>query len=226
MSGFSDDGQWWWDGTTWVATAEVVLPQLQATEFEQSGKLKTARDRMKNTEWLFWARTIVPLVAATSTALLVVGQRAFRDYRSWKLEQLALATTFLLGPNEPMLAGEASLGPEFSEDPPSRNLAVAVTAAHVLVFRFDSGDGQPRWIALAGRGTDVKLEYIRPLHWARILDATGRPAPGPGGVVFGPALMVSGANGQWAIVGFPSVFKPEPVLEAWRQATNGTAITG
>jgi hypothetical protein len=226
MSGFSEDGQWWSDGTTWVATAQVVLPQLQATEFEQSGKLKTARDRTRNTQWLSWADTIVPLVAASRTALLVIGQRAFRDYRSWKLEQLALATTYLLGPNEPMLAGEASLGPEFSDDSLARNLAVAVTAAHVLVFRFDSGDGQPRWVALAGRRTDVKLEYVRLLHWARILDATGRPVLGPGALVFGPALMVSGANGQWAIVGFPNVFKPEPVLEAWRQGADGAAKTG
>jgi hypothetical protein len=29
-----------------------------------------------------------------------------RDYRSWTLEQLALATAYLLGPDEPMLAGE------------------------------------------------------------------------------------------------------------------------
>ena len=31
VSGFTDDGQWWWDGTTWVATAQVVLPQLPTT---------------------------------------------------------------------------------------------------------------------------------------------------------------------------------------------------
>ena len=39
---FSDDGQWWWDGTTWIATSQIVLPQLPVTEFEKSGRLKGA----------------------------------------------------------------------------------------------------------------------------------------------------------------------------------------
>jgi hypothetical protein len=34
---------------------------------------------------------------------------ALRDYRSWRLEQVVLATAFLLGPDEAMLAGETSL---------------------------------------------------------------------------------------------------------------------
>lgn len=28
MSGFSDDGQWWWDGQQWIATSQVVIPEL------------------------------------------------------------------------------------------------------------------------------------------------------------------------------------------------------
>jgi len=39
-------------------------------------------------------------------------------------------------------------------------LAVAVTAAHVLVFRMESLDDQPRWIALACRSVDVKIELV------------------------------------------------------------------
>jgi len=128
-----------------------------------------------------------------------------RDYRSWKLEQLALATAYLLGPHEAMLAGETSLLDSQTTSRVTRDLAVAVTAAHVLVFGIDSLDGQPRWVALAGRPTDVKIE-LRSL-------------------VFGlfPAIWISCANAQWRIRGTPSVFKPEPVVEAWRQATTRMA---
>ncbi len=54
MGQFSDDGQWWWNGTTWVATAQVVLPQLPMTGFEQSGKLETARGHLRKGGWLNW----------------------------------------------------------------------------------------------------------------------------------------------------------------------------
>jgi hypothetical protein len=32
---------------TWIATAQIVLPQLPVTEFEQSGRLNGARRSMK-----------------------------------------------------------------------------------------------------------------------------------------------------------------------------------
>jgi hypothetical protein len=51
------------------------------------------------------------------------------------MEQLALAAAYLLGPDEPMLAGEMSRYDVW--DGWARNLAVAVTAAHVIVFRID-----------------------------------------------------------------------------------------
>jgi hypothetical protein len=76
MGQFSDDGQWWWDGTTWVATAQVVLPQLPMTEFERSGKLEIARGRRKNSERLYWANTFPPLAWLTGSAFLVVAPRA------------------------------------------------------------------------------------------------------------------------------------------------------
>jgi hypothetical protein len=85
------------------------------------------------------------------------------------------------------------------------DLAVAVTAAHVLVFGIDSLEGQPRSVALVGRPTDVKMK-LRSL-------------------VFGldPSLLISSEKGQWRIRGTPSVFRPEPVLEAWRQAATRMA---
>jgi hypothetical protein len=216
VSGFSDDGQWWWDGTTWVPTAQVVLPQLPMTEFERSGKLAIARGRRKNTERLYWAHMFPPLAWLTGSALFVVGMRAARAYQSWTIEQLALATAYLLGPDEPMLAGEggtlAADQFDFSRSagfpPLRRDLGVAVTAAHVLVFRIDSVDGQPRWIALAARSGDVTIDVLRGIRNTR------------NGIEVGPDLVVSGWNGQWTMSG-SSWFKPDPVLEAWRQATKG-----
>jgi hypothetical protein len=91
----------------------------------------------------------------------------------------------------------------------SRDLAVAVTAAHVLVFRIDSAEGQPRWIALAGRATDLKIEARTGL--------SGR---------LWPALEVTRPKARWTIQGFHGdKFNPDPVLDAWRQAANRTAKT-
>jgi len=202
MGQFSDDGLWWWDGTTWIATAQIVLPQLPVTEFEQSGKIKGARSFMRRSSLFVFGNTSISL----GLIFLFPWLAALRDYRSWKLEQLALATAHLLGPYEAMLAGETSLlDSHIVNGSVTRDLAVAVTAAHILVFGIDSLDGQPRWIALAGRATDVKIE--------------GRS------LVFGlyPALWISSGNRQWRIRGMPSVFRPEPVLEAWRQAATRRA---
>ncbi len=204
MSGFSDDCRWWWDGTTWVATPQVVLPQLPPTEFELSGKLKRLRDRRRKGRWLFWtfSFTLPSFLQSPSPDVLPYAG----DYRLWTLEQLALATTYLLGPDEPMLAGETSIYDVV--DSWTRDLAVAVTAGHVVVFRIDSVDGQPRWILLVGRPADVKMES----RWGvfRFL---------------WPAVTVSGWNGRWTIQGQPGLFKAEPVLEAWRQAVRGTMHT-
>ena len=197
MGQFSDDGLSWWDGTTWIATAQILLPQMALTDFEQSGKLKGARKFMNRSALFLWGNT------STNLALIFLFPwlAALRDYRSWRLEQLALATAYLLGPDEPMLAGETSLLDSHIAGRMSRlDLGVAVTAAHILVFRIDSLDGQPRWVALAGRPPEVKMK-LRSL-------------------VFGldPALLINCGNEEWRIRGTPSVFKPEPVLEAWRQA--------
>jgi hypothetical protein len=202
MGQFSDDGLWWWDGTTWIATAQIVLPQLPVTEFERSGKLQGARSFMRRGSLFLYGNTFISL----GLIFLFPWLAALRDYRSWKLEQVALATAHLLGPHEPMLAGETSLkDSHIAEAFVTRDLAVAVTAAHVLVFDIDSLDGQPRWVALASRPIDVKLELCS--------------------LLFGlyPSLMISSGNGQWRIRGTPTVFRPEPVLEAWRQAATRMA---
>lgn len=194
---FSDDGMWWWDGTTWIATAQIVLPQLPLTEFEQSGKLQGARSFMRRWAWVISGNTSTGL----AVILLLPWLSALRDYRAWKVEQLALATAHLLGPNESMVAGETSLlDSHVAEGLWAMDLAVVVTAGHILVFRIDSLDGQPRWVALAGRPADVEIK-LRSL-------------------VFGldPTLLISCASGKWLIRGIPTVFKPAPVLEAWQAA--------
>jgi len=38
-----------------------------------------------------------------------------------------------------------------------------------------------------------------------------------------PALLVTGRNGPLVIGGLPRMFKPQPVLDAWRQAAGGVA---
>jgi hypothetical protein len=208
MGQFSDDGQWWWDGNAWVATSQVVLPQLPMTEFEQSGKLEPARSSLRKIQWLSWANScsIQPITALTGIALLNVLQPTLRDFRSWRLEQLALATAYLLGPDEPMLAGEPASA---TVDSATSILALAISAAHVLVFRIDSLDGQSRWVvALARRAADVKIELVT-VAWG-FLYAT---------------LIVKVGQERWEIRGWPGVFKPEPVLDAWRRAANSAVTT-
>ncbi|HYM97965.1 MAG TPA: hypothetical protein VET26_11745 [Candidatus Sulfotelmatobacter sp.] len=213
MGRFSDDGMWWWDGDTWVATAQIVLPQFPPTEFEQSGKVERARRDMRKSEWLSWANScaLEPITAITGIALLSVLQPALRDYRSWRLEQLALATAYLLGPTEPMLAGEpASTTVDEARVGLARArgsyLAIAVTSTHLIVFRIDSPDGQPRWVALARRPSDVQVELVTVAR----------------GLLYS-ALIVTVGPERWEIRGLPGVFKPQPVVDAWRRAVNAAA---
>jgi hypothetical protein len=206
---FSDDGQWWWDGQSWVATSQVTLPQLPMTAFEKSGKLNDARSLMRKREGLLAVETVAGSGVSAPTSLiglalavpyLVQQQRAFRDYRLWTLEQLALAVSYLLGPDEAMLAGETTMFATFIMATAKRDFAVAVTAAHVLIFRIDFLDGQPRWVVLAARPSEVRIEL----------------RSGPFG--YNPMLVVMYGTNQWQIRGYQKVFQPEPVFQAWRQA--------
>jgi hypothetical protein len=203
MGQLSDDCQWWWDGATWVATAQVVLPQLPMTEFEKSGRLELARADKRKGQRRFWGLTALLL---GFNGLSAVNLEGSGGYRTWTMEQLTLATVYLLGPGEPMVAGEVSVYDVW--DAWVRDLAVAVTASHVLVFRIDSVEGQPRRIVLAGRANDVSM----------------RARTGLFGWLW-PALEVSVRNRRWTIHGFQGEFNPNPVLEAWRQAVRATVTT-
>ena len=203
MGQFSDDGRWWWDGRTWVATAQIVLPQLPITEFERSGRLARARADLANGRRAFWSWVV--LLGGNIPGLMPVNRRGFREYRTWTIEQLALATDLLLGPGETMVAGEVSSYDYW--DNWTRNLAVAVTAAHVIVFRIDHRDGQPRWIAMAARMTDVTMERVTVLF----------------GLMY-QALRVTGPTGRWDILGFQAhKFDPQPVIDAWRKGVGAVA---
>jgi len=200
VSGFSDDGYWWWSGTAWVPTAEVVLPDLPKTELEKSGRVELARQDRLAGRGPFWRASFL----WSFIGIDPVNRRGFDGYRTWTLEQVALATTYLLGPDEPLVAAEVSVYDLW--DAWSRDLAIAVTAAHVVIFVIDSVDGQPRWVGLAARATDVKIA-TQPGLFQR----------------FWPALVVTRRNLRWLIKGFfGDKFNPDPVLDAWRQAAKHT----
>ena len=205
MSGFSDDCQWWWDGQRWLPTSQVVLPQLPPTEIERSGRLALARADLAKGRPGFWWWTLL----LSSLWISPVNRRGFREYRTWTIEQLELAVAYLLGPDEPMLAGEVSRYDAW--DGWNRNRAIAVTPAHVIIFRIDHLDGQPRWIAMAARVKDVRMRRLS--------------------VLFGFGhqwIEVTGPTGRWTIMAFAGDedFDAEPVLEAWRKAVAGGVRTG
>ena len=213
MGQFSDDGRWWWDGAQWIATSQVVLPDLPMTDFERSGKLSRSRRLMRRHMWLYWLNTGGSLLAGTLWSAL--AGPALQGYRTWTLEQLALATAYVLGPDEPMLAGEVSiLMPTGLASPFERDFAVAVSAAHVLVFRLDSFDGQPRWLALAARpaGVEISKRWTGGVRRQRVLSVY-------------PELRIKAVESEWSILLTPLVSDAKPVLEAWRRASGATAAT-
>lgn len=159
-----------------------------------------ARDLRQGGRRLFWAL----LPSQLGGLRITLGAR---DYRSLTLEQLALATAYVLGPDESMLAGEVMIYDLV--DSWARGLAVAVTAAHVVVFRIDHVEGQPRSVALAARLTDVRI-------WAR---------SGLFGYLW-PALVIIGWNGRWTIWGYQGAFEPAHLLDVWRKAAKRAVSMG
>ena len=202
VSGFSDDGRWWWDGTVWVSATSVVLPRLPPTDFEKSGQLELARAELRKGQRDFWKWN---LVGGLFFDLSTQNAYGAPGYRTWTLQQAELATTYLLGPDEPMLAGEVNMYALW--DYYTRDYVVVVTAAHVLVLRIDSLEGQPRWVVLAARANDVKIE-ARGGWFGRLW----------------PGLAVTGRTGRWTINGYVG-FNPGPLINAWRQAATATANT-
>lgn len=201
MGQFSEDGQWWWDGAEWIPTSQVVIPDLAIPQSEAT--VLALRD------WhLLGDLNNVTRQSSIGLPFVMAERRAFGEFRKWTLVQLASATAHLVGPDEPMVAGETALyRPIFSVITYTayRDLAVVVTAAHILVLRFDRFDGQPRWVSLAARPTEVTLEVF-------------------GRVVGVHTTIVVLHGGQsWSIKGTMRIAQPDPVIAAWKTAV-ATAV--
>jgi hypothetical protein len=205
---FSPDGSTWWDGTRWVPTSEthIVGPE---TEFERSGRLKAARRLMTIRDWAFAGFYLaglsvfgIPLIPLVLVVYVVAQYRAFKGYREWTLELMALATAKLLDADEPMLAGETTLRALSGFWPrQKRDVAIAVTRDHVLLYLFDSFDHPAMRVIFGARAAEVELMLISGMT-QRTLAATH-------------------SGRRWWITGIRGIFKGEAVLEAWRNSRLG-----
>jgi hypothetical protein len=204
VSQFSEDGQWWWNGAQWIPTSQIVIPDLAIPQSEST--VQSMRDRQllgdanKMTLWQTFLG--VPFVLAERSA--------FSELRTWTLQQLASATTYLLGTGEPMLAAETGLYRpvvRFLSYTAYRDLAVVVTAAHVLVLRFDRFEGQPRWVSLAAKPVEVRFEVF--------------------GAVVGvyATIVVHHGAQSWVIKGQTGIAQPAPVVAAWKSAVAAAVRT-
>lgn len=200
VSGFSPDGQWWWDGRQWTVVSQVVIPDLPEAQTERARQLIARRDQLRDAGSLAgWPIFPAALSLLAGIPYLVVERRFFQAYRQWALDMLGSATSYLFGPDEPLVAGEPSVTRPLFSQLAIPDLGVVVTAAHVLVLRMDQVNGQPRWIALAARADAVQVE-----------------APTP--VFSQPTIIVRSGSQWWSIQGSPRVMRPEPVVTAWKSA--------
>ena len=144
----------------------------------------------------------IPLLPLFLIAYYVVQYSAFNGYRTWTLELLTLATSQLLGPDEPMLAGETMLCVNVSVlHTVRRDFAVAATKGHILMFWFTHYDSPVCRVVFVASPDEVDMTVRRGLTGLKIL-----------------VIRYSGA--WWVLRGSRGVFKPEQVLQAW---SNGSA---
>lgn len=201
MSQFSDDGQWWWDGRAWVATSQVVIPDLPATD-----RLTELEARVKPHRLLDDANLAAYFVPAGGWALsktlvwpwLFSYRSAFRAYREWAIEQFKSATTYLLGPDEPVLAAEVGIYSEILIGKVWGGNAVVVTARHVLILANDSPLGRPRRVLLAAHPTQVRMQE----HAGGILNAY-------------PTILVNAGGQVWSIKGMNGIIQTRPLIATW-----------
>jgi hypothetical protein len=204
MGQFSDDGQWWWDGKQWIAVSQIVIPELQVADTEGLERMQQYRQLGMGTLVTGVAGNLSRPMGTISAALLVpflIFQRpTFRAYRASLLEQVAAATAYLLGPDEPMVAGEVSVWLYPVAGIVSGDLAVAVTRRHVLVLWINVSTGRPQRVALAARPRDVNIVFTWGFLWGY------------------PTVSVYQRPSVWQIGGAFGILQREPVLAAWRQA--------
>jgi hypothetical protein len=204
VSGFSDDGHWWWDGQAWVATSQIVIPDLPATERAKELETQVNRYRLLDKANLY--SYFVPFGGWSLQSTLVwpwlfTYRRAFRAYREWTLEQFTSATAYLLGPDEPVLAAEVGLYSEILIGQVWGGSAVVVTAQHVLILANDKPVGRPRRVLLAARTSQVGMRQ----HAGGILNAY-------------PTILVSSGGQVWPIKGMNGIIQAGPLIAAWWRA--------
>jgi hypothetical protein len=198
---FSDDGQWWWDGQAWVATSQIVIPDLPATERTKELETRVKPHRLLDKANLY--AYFVPFDGWSLNSTLVwpwlfTYRRAFRAYREWTLEQFKSATTYLLGPDEPVLAAEVGLYAEILIGQVWGGHAVVVTDQHVLILANDKALGRPRRVLLAAHPRQVGMRE----HAGGILNAY-------------PTILVSARAQVWPIKGMNGIIQPGPLIAAW-----------
>ena len=214
MGAFSPDGLWWWDGANWVPTREIPLT-IPETEFERSGRLKQARRLLLIREWLAVVGYVgvgsvlgISLIPFLVIAIMVVQHRAFRAYREWTLELLTSATAQLLGPDEPVLAGETMVWAPVTFIPSlQRDFAVGITRAHVLMFWFSHYDSRVCRVVFAARPQDVEMRQFYGFLWVK------RLAVGYGGR-------------WWVLKGIWGAFEPEQAVQAWSTSRQELVLAG
>lgn len=204
MSGFSDDSQWWWDGLAWVATSQLVIPDLPATDRLAELEARVRPHRLLDDMNL--AAYFVPtggwsLGSTLAWPWLFTYRSGFRAYREWTLEQFKSATTYLLGPDEPALAAEVGIYSEILIGKVWGGNAVVVTAQHVLILANDTPLGRPRKILLVAHPTQVEMRE----HAGGILNAY-------------PTIVVRAGGQIWTIKGMNGIIKTKPVIAAWWSA--------
>ena len=209
MSGFSDDCQWWWDGQAWIATSQVVIPDLLPSQRAKELEPRVQRYRVLDNV-NFYGGFAGPFTDSLGSVLwipwLFFYRRAFRAYRELLLERFRTASDYLLGPYEPVLAAEAGIFTELLIGVVWGGYGVVVTANHVLVLANDKAIGHPRRVLMAAHPSEVYMQ----VHQGGILGAY-------------PTILVNLGGQTWPIRGMHSILKAEPVLNAWRAAASRLA---
>lgn len=203
MSSFSDDGQWWWNGSEWTPTSSVVIPDLPDAQTEHARQMLSWRRELRRVDTVAGWPIFSSRIATDVGFPFLLGKLAFfREFRPVALALLQSATAYLLGPEEPMVAGEITLAGQgfMSTSTEAHDVGVAVTARHVLVLVMDPASGQPRWVGLAALARDVVVEAPT-LLFSR------------------PFIVVRNARQRWWIQGEAGVMQRDPVVAAWRAAS-------
>jgi hypothetical protein len=100
LSGFSEDGLWWWDGGQWTPSSQMVIPDLPGAGTENAHRLIERRDQFRDASRLgAWPIFPAGISVLLGLPYLVIQRRFFKAYRGWVLDLLSSAKELLLGPD-------------------------------------------------------------------------------------------------------------------------------